>query len=76
MSTMNLATYPQNLNGSYGQNLAYAARLLLAALLAVKPAQAKAKTGNVKQAGDYLASGYDAMSPNLASELRFMARGC
>ena len=73
MSTMN-ATYPQTyLNGSYGQNLAYAARLLLAALLAVKPA--KAKTVKAKQAGDYLASGYDAMSPNLASELRFMARG-
>lgn len=76
MSTMNLATYPQNhLNGSYGQNLAYAARLLLAALLAVKPAPAKAKTGSAKQAGADLASGYDAMSPNLAAELRFMARG-
>ena len=69
MSTLN-ATYSQNtLNGSYGQNLAYAARLLLAALLAVKPSTKSAtvvaaKDRKAARDVEYFASSYDALSPN------------
>ena len=60
---------------SYGANVGRAFRSLLAALLAVKPSEqaAPAKKLRDQLALFRLARDYEALSPNLAAELRFIA---
>jgi hypothetical protein len=83
MSTFAVVS-PASLNNgsSYAENVARAARQLLAALLAVKPkADVKVPTTKRKVRGDdvslyrlyRLAGSYDSLRPNLAQELRAIA---
>ena len=60
---------------TYAQNLGYALRSLLAALLAVKPAQPASPRSALRdqRAVFRLAREYETLSPNLAAELRFIA---
>lgn len=60
---------------SYGANVGRAFRSLLAALLAVKPAQEALQEGTLRDrlAVFRLARQYEALSPNLAAELRCIA---
>ena len=85
MHTFNHATHLQHdLNGSYSQNLSRAARLFIVALFGVKPAVEKSAVQQrdnkesakpVNRANLYrLASSYDSISPNLANEIRAIAK--
>ena len=75
---MSSIAFPQHSldNGlSYGANVGRALRSLLAALLAVKPAEQAARGAKLRDqlALFRLARDYEALSPNLAAELRFIA---
>ena len=76
MSTM---TFPQaarnEASSTYAQNVGHAFRSLLAALFAVKPAQPVTQKARLRDqlAVFRLARKYEALSPNLAAELRFIA---
>ena len=76
MSTM---TFPQAAGNeaasTYAQNVGHAFRSLLAALFAVKPAQPVTQQTRLRDqlAVFRLAREYEALSPNLAAELRFIA---
>ena len=75
---MSSIAFPQHSSGnglSYGANVGRAFRSLLAALLAVKPSQQAAPAAKLRdQLALYrLARDYEALSPNLATELRFIA---
>ena len=75
---MSSIAFPQHSsdNGlSYGANVGRAFRSLLAALLAVKPARKTAPAAKLRDqlALFRLARDYEALSPNLAAELRFIA---
>ena len=75
MSSIALS-HGSNENGlSYGANVGRAFRSLLAALLAVKPAQKMRQVVTLRDrlAVLRLARQYEALSPNLAAELRFIA---
>ena len=60
---------------SYGANVGRAFRSLLAALLAVRPARETRQEVSLRDrlAVLRLARQYEALSPNLAAELRFIA---
>ena len=60
---------------TYAQNVGYAFRSLLAALLAVKPQQPVSARSTLRDqlAVFRLAREYETFSPNLAAELRFIA---
>jgi hypothetical protein len=60
---------------TYAQNVGYALRSLLAALLAVKPQQAVSPRSKLRDqlAVFKLAHQYESLSPNLAAELRCIA---
>lgn len=75
MSSIAFPQYSSNDGLSYGANVGRAFRSLLAALLAVKPARdaAPAATLRDQMALFRLARDYEALSPNLAAELRFIA---
>ena len=79
MSTITFPHAARNEAAStYAQNVGYAFRSLLAALLAVKPQQAQQLTSRRSKLRDQLAvfrlaREYEALSPNLAAELRFIA---
>lgn len=76
MSTM---TFPQAARSeaasTYAQNVGHAFRSLLAALFAVKPAQPATLQARLRDqlAVFKLAREYEALSPNLAAELRSIA---
>jgi hypothetical protein len=75
---MSSIAFPQHSSGnglSYGANVGRAFRSLLAALLAVKPSEQAAPAANLRDrlALFRLARDYEALSPNLAAELRFIA---
>lgn len=85
MHTFNHATYPQHdLTGSYRENLSRAARLFIVALFGIKPAvkipavqqrEDTKSTGTVNLAKLYrLACSYDSISPELANEIRAIAK--
>lgn len=76
MSTITFPHAARNESAStYAQNVGYAFRSLLAALLAVKPAQPVSQRAALRDqlAVFKLARDYEALSPNLAAELRFIA---
>jgi hypothetical protein len=75
MSSIALPQHSSDNDLSYGANVGRAFRSLLAALLAVKPARevAPAATLRDQMALFRLARDYEALSPNLAAELRFIA---
>jgi hypothetical protein len=74
---MTTLTYDSCAESSYFANIGCAARNLLAALLARKPKQTAEVSQRSKlkdtQTLFQMADQYQAFSPNLASELRFMA---
>jgi hypothetical protein len=79
---MSTITFPHSARNesatTYAQNVGYAFRSLLAALLAVKPAQPQQPASQRSKLRDQLAvfklaRDYEALSPNLAAELRFIA---
>ena len=76
---MSTITFPQTARNeaasSYSQNVGYAFRSLLAALLAVKPQPLTSQRSTLRnqRAVFRLAREYEALSPNLAAELRFIA---
>jgi len=76
---MSTITFPHTARNeapsTYAQNVGYALRSLLAALLAVKPAQPVSPRSKMRDqlAVFRLARDYEALSPNLAAELRFIA---
>jgi hypothetical protein len=75
---MSSIAFPQHSSGtglSYGANVGRAFRSLLAALLAVKPSGQAAPAAKLRDqlALFRLARDYEALSPNLAAELRFIA---
>ena len=76
---MSTITFPHAVRNdaarSYAQNVGYAFRTLLAALLAVKPQQPMPQRSKLRDqlAVFRLAREYEALSPNLAAELRFIA---
>jgi hypothetical protein len=75
---MSSIAFPQHSssNGlSYGANVGRAFRSLLAALLVVKPSGQAAPAAKLRDqlALFRLARDYEALSPNLAAELRFIA---
>lgn len=84
MFRSNLATYPYiSPDNSYTGNLAQAARALVAALLAVDPARqqdaqpeaAVSSRDNIASVKELysLAQQFDAVMPNQAAELRYLA---
>lgn len=76
MSTITFPHAARNeVASTYAQNVGYALRSLLAALLAVKPAQPASPRSAMRDrlAVFRLAREYEALSPNLAAELRFIA---
>ena len=75
MSSIALPQYSSNDGLSYGANVGRAFRSLLAALLAVKPAGQASPAAKLRDqlALFRLARDYEALSPNLAAELRFIA---
>lgn len=85
MFNSKLASYPYaNPTGtSYGENLGRAARSFLAALLAIEPAKAEAAVARVSDTEpdraataaelQRLARKFDAIMPNQAAELRYLA---
>lgn len=76
---MSTATFPHasrnEAESTYAQNVGYAFRSLLAALLAVKPPQPVSQRSAWRDqlAVFRLAREYEALSPNLAAELRSIA---
>lgn len=62
-------------DSSYAENVGSAFRSLLAALLAVKPQESVSPRAKVRDqlAVFRLAKQYESLSPNLASELRYIA---
>lgn len=76
---MSTLTFPQAARNeaasTYAQNVSHAFRSLLAALFAVKPAQPVTQQARLRDqlAVFRLAREYEALSPNLAAELRFIA---
>ena len=76
---MSTITFPHSSRNeaatTYAQNVGHAFRSLLAALLAVKPRQPVAARATLRDqlAVFRLAREYEALSPNLAAELRFIA---
>lgn len=79
---MSTITFPHSARNeaasTYAQNVGYAFRSLLAALLAVKSEQPQQLTSQRSKLRDQLAvfklaREYEALSPNLAAELRFIA---
>ena len=82
MSTISFPHAQQNqVASSYAQNVAHAFRSLLAALFAIKPqlTSTSALTPRAavreQRAVFEMARQYEQFSPNLAAELRFIARG-
>lgn len=74
MSTMTINSPAHVAGSSYLENVAGAARALLAAIFAVRPQAAAEKTDEVSVARLYrLAASYDSVMPNLAQELRVIA---
>ena len=75
MSTMTIASPAHVAGSSYFENVAGAARALLAALFAVRPqAPVADKADAVSVARLYrMAASYDSVMPNLAQELRIIA---
>lgn len=80
----NLATYPYiSVGNTYGQNLGRAARVFLAALLAVEPAKFEAKSKPKKLSESEQADGvdelnrlarhFDPIMPTQSAELRYLA---
>lgn len=76
---MSTLTFPHSARNeatsTYAQNVGDAFRSLLAALLAVKPAQPASLRSKLRDqlAVFRLAREYETLSPNLAAELRFIA---
>ncbi|MFS0753236.1 hypothetical protein ABC383_00865 [Noviherbaspirillum sp. 1P10PC] len=75
MSSIALPQHSGNNGLSYGANVGRAFRSLLAALLAVKPSEQAAPAAKLRDqlALFRMARDYEALSPNLAAELRFIA---
>lgn len=75
MSSIAFPQHSSNHGSSYGANVGRAFRSLLAALLAVKPAGQAAPAAKLRDqlALFRLARDYEALSPNLAAELRSIA---
>jgi hypothetical protein len=76
MSTITFPHAARNeVASNYAQNVGYAFRSLLAALLAVKPQPSVSQRSKLRDqfAVFRLAREYEALSPNLAAELRFIA---
>jgi hypothetical protein len=75
MSSIALPQHSSDNGLSYGANVGRAFRSLLAALLAVKPSEQAAPAAKLRDqlALFRLARDYEALSPNLAAELRFIA---
>ncbi|MFL6720098.1 MAG: hypothetical protein ACJ8G3_27430 [Burkholderiaceae bacterium] len=75
MSSIALPQHSSDNGLSYGANVGRAFRTLLAALLAVQPAKEASPATKLRDrlALFRLARDYEALSPNLAAELRFIA---
>lgn len=75
MSSIALSHHSSDNGLSYGANVGRAFRSLLAALLAVQPSKVAAPAAKLRDqlALFRLARDYEALSPNLAAELRSIA---